>query len=157
MTRILALAVSFLTVAAMGVSAQSHPQPHPQGRPHDSSGHAPMDPEEHAALHALIGGDWHGTVTTPSGESSPLELRVSKNERGIDDFALTGAPSLHIGGTSQVAVQHHRIRWVQAVSGESCRATADIVAATVDKAEVLKGVMSCAQRDLTFALTKATK
>ena len=159
MTRILGLMVCFLVAAATGGFTQthSHGQSHAPGEPHGRIGHAPMDPEQHAALHALLDGKWHGTLSKPEGESSQLTLNVSKTTSGADVFDVIGAPPLHLGKASQLGVEHHKIRWIQDISGELCQATADIVGATTQDAKVLKGRMSCAQGDLTFSLTKTAK
>jgi hypothetical protein len=157
MIRILALVVSALTAVAPAAFAQAHPEPHHTGRPHDSAGHAPMDAEQHAALHALLDGTWLGTLNMPAAESRPFTLNVSKTASGADVFAVTAAPPLHLGDASQFGVEHQRIHWIQNVSGESCKATADIARAAMHDPEILKGTMSCAHGDLTFSLTKTTK
>jgi len=157
MIRILALVVSFLTAVAPAALAQAHPQPHDTGRPHDSGGHVPMDPEQHAALHALLDGKWLGTLNMPAGESGALTLNVSKTASGADVFDVTAAPPLHLGDARQFAVEHQRIHWIQNVSGEPCKATADIAGAPTHDPKMLKGTMSCVHGDLTFSLTKTTK
>jgi hypothetical protein len=157
MIRILALVVSSLAAVAPAAFAQAHPPPHHAGRPHDSVGHAPMDPEQHAALHALLDGNWLGTLNMPAGESSQLTLKVSKTASGADVFDVSADPPLHLGDARQFGVEHQRIHWIQNVSGETCKATADIARATMHDPEILKGTMSCAQGDLTFSLTKTTK
>jgi hypothetical protein len=157
MIRLLTLMMFVLTAASTAAFAQSHPQGHHQGRPHDSGGHAPMDPEQHAALHALLDGNWRGTVSTPAGEAHQLTLNASKTASGADVFSVTAAPALQLGAASQFAIDHHSIRWIQNVSGESCKATADFSGPKMHDPQMLKGKMSCAQGDLAFSLKKTTK
>ena len=159
MIRIVALMVCVLTSAVTIAFGQgrSHAQSHAPSQPHDPIGHPPMDPEQHAALHGLLDGKWLGPLSTPAGESRQMTISVTQTASGGDLFSVTAAPSLPFGAARQLAVQHHRIRWVQSVSGEDCKATADLVDGATPDRKILKGTLSCAPGDLTFSLTKTAK
>ena len=157
MIRCFALATSLLLVGAAVAPAQTHPQSHPQGRAHDPIGHVPLDPAQHAALHALLQGDWHGTLTAPRGPSRPVELTVSTDKLGNGIFRLTGDRAVHVGPASQVSIEGRRVRWVQDIAGMPCKAVGDVIAATSRDPETLKGTMSCTQGEMTFALSKTKK
>ena len=157
MIRCFALAVSLILAGAVSASAQTHPPSHPQDPPHGPTGHVPMDPAQHAALHALMHGDWHGTLSTPEGSSRTLDLTVSTDKLGHDVFQITGEPAARVGHASQIAIEGHQVRWMQDISGMPCKAVADVVAATSRNPETLKGTMTCAQSEMTFALHKTKK
>ena len=157
MIRCFALAVSLLLVGAGSATAQTHPSTHSQGLPHDASGHAPMDPGQHAALHASLQGDWQGTVSMPGRPSSKMDLTVATDEAGLVTFRLTGNGSPRLGAASQLASKDRKVQWTQDVSGTPCKAVADVIAATSRDPETLKGTMSCTHAQMTFALHKTTK
>ena len=150
MIRRFALVTSLLLGLAASVAAQMHPSSHSQGRSHDASGHESIDP----VLHALLHGDWHGTLSVSEGLTSALDLNVSTNELGKEVFRVTAEPAAHVGPASELAIEGHSVRWVQDVSGTPCKAAAHLVPATTSDSDTLKGTMSCAQGDMTFALRK---
>ena len=157
MIRSVALAVSLLLPGAVSISAQTHPQSHPQGPPHGPAGHQPLDPAQHAALHALMHGEWHGTLSAPGGTSASLRLNVSTDKEGHEAFKMIADAAAHVGSATQIALEGHRVRWMQDISGRPCKAVADVAAATASDPETLKGTMTCAQRELTFNLRKTKK
>ena len=153
MTRCFALATLLLVGLAASAAAQTHPPSHPQGRSHDASGHEAIDP----VLHALLHGDWHGTLNVSEGLTSPLDLNVSTNKLGKEVLRIAAEPSAHVGPASEFAIEGHSVSWVQDVSGMPCRAAAHLVPATKSDPDTLKGTMSCTQGDMTFALQKTKK
>ena len=82
MIRSLALTVPFFVGGAGLALAQTHPPSHPQGRPHDPAGHTPLDPAQHAAMHAQLIGSWTGSLSAPSGVSKRLNLTVGNDKLG---------------------------------------------------------------------------
>src|SRR5262245_34092511 len=123
--RNLVLVSSLILAGAIAASAQNHPPAHSSSRSHDGSAHVPMDP----ALHALLHGDWQGTMSAPGGASSAVALRVAMDE-GKLTFRMAGGGSSHLGVSSQVAFDGDMVRWTQDVSGQPCRTAATVTAAT---------------------------
>ena len=158
MIRTTAMTVSFLMLTGSPFAAtQAHPEQHAQTRSHDASGHPAMDPTQHAALHALLHGDWRGTMSSEDGASTAIALNVSRGSAGRVLFGMTGDASRHIGSATEISVVDRTVRWIQELSGTPCKATADLVAATEHAPETLKGRMSCARESFTLTLTKTTQ
>jgi hypothetical protein len=130
MIRSLALAVPFLFAGAIHASAQSHPYPHPAVHPHDSSAHTPLDSAHHAAMHALVGGHWRGTFTSPQGAAAGFEL-----------------PAAHL------QLSGDTLRWTQDLAGASCKAMA-VLTGMLPTTDLMKGTMTCDHRDVAFVLQK---
>jgi len=147
--RNLVLAFSLVLTGAIAVSAQNHPQSHSDGRSHDGSAHVPMDP----ALHGIIHGDWQGTMTAPEGVSTTVALRVASDQGKLTLRVASGQAS-RLGASSEVVLDGTTVRWMQDVSGKPCRTAATVTAATTMEPETLKGTMSCADGETTFALRK---
>src|SRR5262245_20552119 len=95
--RNLVLASSLVLAAAIAVSAQNHPQSHSDGRSHDGSAHVSMNP----ALHALLHGDWQGTMTTPGGVSNAVALRVASDQSKLT-FRMASDQASRLGASSEV-------------------------------------------------------
>ena len=155
MTRRLALTVSIFLASAASAFAQTHPQGHPQGSPHDPASHQPMDPALHAALHALMHGSWTGTISSPDGMSSKIDLAVGIDKQGNMTLTMRSAKPLRTGAATHVKIDDGTLRWAQDVAGITCKATAAAASAATDGAEsTLKGTMACPDREMTFALHK---
>src|SRR5262249_38076838 len=116
---------------------------------HDGSAHVPMDP----ALHALLHGDWQGTMTTPGGVSNTVALRVASDQRKLT-FRMASGQTSRLGASSDLVLDGPSLRWMQYVSGKPCRSAATVAGATAMEPETLKGTMSCADGETTFALRK---
>jgi len=111
-----------------------------------------MDPTLHAALHALMHGDWHGTVRTQTGAAGTLDLKVTTDKDGKLTFQLIGDPASHLGSSSQFAVEGQAVRWTQEVAGKPCQVATKVAAATAQDPQTLTGTMSCADGERTLAL-----
>lgn len=155
MTRSLALMVSLVLAGATPALTQTHPQSHPQGRPHGASGHAPLDPNQHAAMHALLHGSWQGTSTAQGGVATKLDLAVAIDTRGNVTLKMKADQSIRVGQASSVAVDGNTLQWTQTLSGTPCKATAVLSAATPLVPETMKGTMACEHGEITFAVQKA--
>ena len=116
-----------------------------------------MDPAQHAALHALMHGNWRGEMSSPGGASNIVDLNVVRDESGNVTFRMAADRSGHFGASSQLAIDGHTVRWTQEVSGTPCRSVASITAATAKEPETLKGTMACAHGQMTFALHRINK
>src|SRR5215471_18777791 len=104
MVRNLALAASLFVTGGIAISAQTHPPSHPQGPPHDGSGHVPMDAAQHAALHGLLDGAWHGALSSPADAPEMIDLNVARDDAGKLTVRMVGRRSAQLGAASQVAV-----------------------------------------------------
>src|SRR5215471_16800791 len=113
MVRTTAATLSFLMLTGGAfVSSQAHLEQHAQTRSHDASGHAAMDPAQHAALHALLGGDWHGTLSPENGLPTAISVKVSRDHAGRVAFEMTGDSSRHIGASTQITADNRTVWWV---------------------------------------------
>lgn len=156
MIRSLALTVCFFLACAGPALAQTHPQTHAQGHPHDQSGHDPLDPSEHAAMHALLG-NWTGTSSSPGAVSKRLNLAVAGDKLGNVTLKMKADLPIRVGAASSVALEGNTLHWTQDVSGTPCQATAVLNAATPLVPETMKGSMACENGAITFALQKTKR
>lgn len=155
MIRSLALTVSFCLAGAAPALAQTHPPDHAQGRPHDATGHhSPLDPSEHAAMHAALLGNWTGTSSSVDAASRKLALAVASDKRGNVTLKMKADQPIRVGASSSVAFEGNTLHWTQVVSGAPCKATAVVSAATPLVPETMKGSMACENGEITFALQK---
>ena len=158
MIRRAALVAAFVAAGFAPVLAQTqnppHP-PHPQGQPHDPASHPPMDPALHAALHARMVGNWSGTLTGVDAASTKLQVAIATDKQGQMTLKLVTDRALKAGAANEVALDGHGLHWTQALSGQSCKATATVEAAAAHHgADTMKGTMMCGQQEMTFALQK---
>lgn len=153
MIRSLALTVSFCLAGAVPALAQTHPPDHAHGRPH-GAGHHPMDPSEHAAMHAVLLGNWTGTSSSFDAASRKLALAVAKDKRGNVTLKMKAEQPIRVGPSSRVAFESNTLHWTQVVSGTPCKATAVLSPATPLVPETMKGSMACDDGEITFALQK---
>jgi hypothetical protein len=152
MIRSLALTVSFSVAGAGLALAQTHHPPHSQGRSHDASHHGPVDPAQHAAMHALVHGSWTGTSSSREGVSRKLDLSIAKDKRGNLTIAMTTEQP--VGSAKDVKVDGKTLTWTQDYSGGPCNATATLSPAGSRAAEIMEGTLACQQGEITFALQK---
>jgi hypothetical protein len=153
MIRSVALTVS-LFVAAPAVAQVQHPQTHPQGRPHDPSGHMPMDPAQHAAMHALLHGEWKGTSSSAEGVSGKLALAVASDKHGNVTLKMKADQPIRVGAASNFAIDGNKLQWTQDVSGKPCKTSALLSAATPHAPETMTGSMACEHGEIAFTLQK---
>jgi len=113
-----------------------------------------MDPAEHAAMHALLHGDWHGTLSGQGPAPTTLTLKVGADHAGKLTFQITGERSVGLGSASRLALEGDTLRWTQEVSGASCPSVAKVTRATQHDPETLKGTMTCARGEMAFALRR---
>ena len=154
MIRSLGLTVSVLLAGAIPALAQTHPPTHAQGRSHDQSDHVPLDPAQHAAMHALLLGTWTGTSSLPGAVSRKLDLAVGHDKLGNVTLEMTADPMVRVGAASKVAIDGGILHWTQAIAGSECQATATVNGSTALRPETLKGTMACEQGEVTFTLRK---
>src|SRR6266545_4186132 len=101
MIRSLALIVSFCLAGAAPALSQTHPPEHGQGRhQHDASGHSPVDPSEHAAMHGVLLGEWTGTSSSLEGVSRKLALAVASDKRGNVKLKMKADQPIQLGASS---------------------------------------------------------
>jgi hypothetical protein len=143
---------ALVLVGAIAASAQ-HPQSHPQGRHHGTAGHEQMDPAVHAALHALMQGDWQGTVRSSAG-ATKVGLKVAVDKAGKLDFLMTGDEAARLGAAGAFAIDGPSIRWTQEVAGKPCQVTAKVAAATTNGPQTLAGKVACADGESTLLLSR---
>lgn len=154
MIRSLALTVSFFVAGAGPVLAQTHPPSHPQGRPHDPAGHTAPDPSQHAAMHALLLGSWKGTSSSNESVPKALDVTVATDKLGNVTLKMKTDQPVPFGAARHVAIEGGTLRWTQDVSGNACKATAVLSAATPLDPETMKGSMACEHDEITFTLQK---
>jgi hypothetical protein len=153
MIRSLVLTVSLCFAGAAPALAQMHPPDHAPGQPHDRSTHGPMDPEQHAAMHALLG-SWHGTSSAAGSLAQRLDLIVTVDKSSNVSLKVKANRPIRAGAANQVAFQGNTLRWMQDVSGAPCQAIAVLNAATSYAPETMKGSMACRDGEITFELQK---
>jgi len=153
MSRTVGLIASLLLAGSVTMFAQSHDQGHPQSRHHDQSSHDPIDPQLHAAMHALIG-TWTGRIASSSGPAQ-LRLTATNDVEGRLTLKLASNSSLHIGAASDVAMSGDTVRWTQALNDASCAATASLKDINAKPSGELKGTLACDRGKMAFALDKA--
>jgi len=154
MIRSLALIVSFCLARAAPALSQTHPPEHGQGRQHDASGHSPVDPSEHEAMHGVLLGKWTGTSSSLEGVSRKLDLAVASDKRGNVKLKMKADQPIQLGASSSVVSEGNTLQWTQIVSGAPCKATAVVSAATPVAPETKKGSRACQNGELTFARQK---
>ncbi len=156
MIRSLALIVSFCLAGAAPALSQTHPPEHGQGRQHDhdASGHSPIDPSEHDAMHGVLLGNWTGTSSSLEGVSRKLDLAVASDKRGNVKLKMKADQPIQLGASSSVVSEGNTLQWTQVVSGAPCKATAVVSAATPVAPETMKGSMACQNGAIAFALQK---
>lgn len=152
MIRSLALTVSFFLACAAPALAQAHPQTPDHGRSHDQSDHTPLDPSQHAAMHALLG-NWTGTSSSPEAASRKCDLTVASDKLGNVTLTMKVDQPIRVGAASRVALEGNTLHWTQDVSGTPCKATAVLTGTTLEH-ETMKGSMTCDSGEMTFALQK---
>ncbi|MEX2272586.1 MAG: hypothetical protein WD690_14030 [Vicinamibacterales bacterium] len=153
MKRISAAVMTLCFVAAAPVLAQ-HQRPHPHGQPHDRSHHGPIDPAVHAAMHALVAGNWHGTIHDDGEQARQLDLAVTREKNGSFTLKATAENPLRAGSATDVSIEAGTIEWTQNLSAGSCKATAVVSAPSGKTAASMTGVMACDGKRLSFALEK---
>ncbi|HJZ74451.1 MAG TPA: hypothetical protein VKE51_22095 [Vicinamibacterales bacterium] len=149
MTLRFGLAAALVLAGSMTVLAQSHDRTHPQGQPHGP--HEAVDPQVHAAMHALLG-TWTGTLSSANGPEA-MQLVAANDPDGRLTLTFT-SDSAHFGPASDVALKGNAVRWTQALADGSCRASASLAAAKNQLPETLKGSLSCADASVPFSLKK---
>jgi hypothetical protein len=155
MTRSVCLFASVLLAGSVTVFAQSHDQTHPQGRHHDRSSHDPIDPQLHAAMHALIG-TWTGTLASHGGPAT-MHLTATNDPDGRLALTLASDSSLPVGTATDVALSANSIRWTQALGEGSCAASASLENLNAKPSGSLRGSLTCADGTFAFALEKSKK
>ena len=157
MIRSLALTVSLVFVGAGLALAQTHTPSHAQERPHDQSGHTPVDASQHAAMHPLLLGHWTGTSHSLEGASSRFDVTVANDKQGNVTLKMDTDEPVRAGAASHVTFQGSTVHWTQDISGTPCQVSADVSVATALVPDTMKGSMTCGDGDITFALQKAKK
>ena len=154
MIRSFALTVPFLLAGAARVSAQAHPIPHPPAPPHASrSDHLALDSAQHALLH----GQWKGTLSSAQGIVSGLTLSVVPDSVRHVTFALVADGILRIGAATSLTMRADTLRWTQDLSGAPCVVTAVLSPAAPKVSGAMQGTMACERRVLTFRMQRQTK
>lgn len=153
MTQRLALAVSLLLAGSIPALAQTHTAQHQPGQPHDRSSHPAIDAQEHALMHGLVG-NWMGTLTSPDGSSTKLSLAAANDRHGELTLKMASSRSTDVGTATDVVMDGQTLRWTQALSGQSCKASAVVTAKTAQTADMMKGTLACPEREVAFALKK---
>lgn len=151
MIRRLCLIVSLVLAGSLPVLAQTHDRTHPQGH-HEGASHDPVDPQVHAAMHALLG-TWTGTIS-PNNGPAPMHLVAGTDAAGGLTLKLA-AESMSVGAASNVALTRNNLQWTQALGDASCVATASVKDITAKPSGKLKGTLACENRKIAFALEKA--
>src|SRR5262245_56823586 len=141
---------SLILAGSMTLLAQSHDTNHPQGQPHGP--HNAVDPQLHAAMHSLLG-TWAGTLNSANGPEM-MRLVAANDSDGRLTLTLT-SDSAHFGSATAVALIGKGVRWTQALSDGSCRASASLAAAKKQSHETLKGSLICGSTSVPFTLEKA--
>jgi len=152
MPRNLFLLASLLLAGSVTMAAQSHGQTHPQSR-HDQSAHDSIDPQLHAAVHALLG-TWTGTIASNTGPAK-MHLSATNDVDGHLTLKLASDALKHVGAASDVAVSGNGLRWTQALGGASCSGTAYLEDVNAKPSGTLKGTLTCEGGKMAFALEKA--
>src|SRR5262249_1748797 len=144
--------VSLVVSTTLSGSAQTHPPNH-QTRPHDSSSHEAVDPQQHAAMHGWLLGSWTGTVTM-AGADRTMNLAAANDQQGQLTVTMSAAG---LGAARDVRLKGDTIRWRQTVSGIVCEASATLDPAKPQAVPALSGRIACDQSEMSFALHKVTQ
>jgi len=155
MSRPACLVASLFVASSVAVFAQSHDQPHPQGRHHDQTSHHPIDQQLHAALHGLLG-TWTGSIASDSGPAN-MRLTATNDVDGRLALKLASDSSLPVGAARDVVLTGNTVRWTQALGEEVCTATASLKDVNAKPSGRLKGILACDKGKMAFALEKANE
>lgn len=140
--RQLALSLAMIAAGATIASAQGHPGSH-AGKYNHGPGHVRPDSATHAAMHALVHGDWTGTVKAHHGKTDEhMSVRF--------DSVLTVKTGNHTQLASQLSVVGKSFSWTQVVDGAACKASAERASDT------LKGTFACPGGEWSFVLRRKT-
>ena len=104
-------------------------------------------------MHGLVG-NWTGTLTSPDGSSTKLSLAATNDRHGELTLKMASSRSTDVGTATNVVTDGHTLRWTQALSGQSCKASAVVTAKTAQTADMMRGTMACPGREVAFALEK---
>lgn len=154
MIRGLALTASFLLAGTVPALAQTHPGSHARGHPHGQSGHVPLDSAQHAALHASLHGSWEGTLSSPQGVSSRLEMSIAHDSLRTVILRMSTDQPIRAGTASNLVIDGAKLRWTQDLSGTACNVSAVLTAATPLAPEMMQGKMACERGENTFTVRK---
>src|SRR5262245_51583127 len=150
MTLLFGLAASLVFAGSMTLLAQSHDRTtHQQGQPHGP--HDAVDPQLHAAMHALLG-TWSGTLSSAKGPEI-VRLVAASDPDGRLTLTFT-SDSARFGPASAIALKGNALRWTQALADQSCGASASLAQAKEQSPETLKGSLTCEGSKVPFALEK---
>ena len=152
MTHRFGLTATLVLAGCMTLLAQSHEKTHPQGPPHGP--HDAIDPELHAAMHALVG-TWTGTLASARGPETMKMVAMSDPEGRLT--VKVTSDSAHFGPASDVALKKEAVRWTQMLADASCRASASFATPKEPSPETLKGSLDCAGTKVPFTLEKQKK
>ena len=156
MMRGLALVASFLLAGAIPALAQTHSYPHDPSHPHDPSGHPPVDPALHAAIHALLFGSWQGTLNSSQGAASGLAMSIAHDSLRKVTLTMSADQPVQVGAASNLVINGDELTWTQDLAGASCQATAVLTAATESVPKMMKGKMACDHGEFSFNLRKTS-
>jgi hypothetical protein len=155
MLRTFALAVCLIGACATPTFAQTPPTWHPRVHAHDPATHAPLDSAQHAALHALMHGDWIGSLSSANG-ASQIDLSIDHDSAHGPLFRLR-ADHRAVGGASHFALRGDTLHWTQIISGRTCTATALLGIDSQHVATTMRGRFACGDGGSTFDLHKKSK
>ena len=152
MTPRFGLTATLVLAGCMTLIAQSHDKTHPQGPSHGP--HDPVDPQLHAAMHALVG-TWTGTLGSAKGPEM-MHLVAASDPDGHVTLRVT-SDSARFGPASDVALTSKTVQWTQPRADASCQASASFAAAKAQLPEMLRGTLTCAGSRVPFTLEKQKK
>src|SRR5262245_21694294 len=106
MMRTLFLTASFLAVNSVSAVAQSHPGSHV--RPAHGPGHVRPD----SVTHALIHGNWIGTITSHRGAAVDLNLSVVYDSVQRVLVAMHADSGMKMGAATAFVVRGDSLQWM---------------------------------------------
>lgn len=157
MLRTFALTVSFVVIGAVPALAQTHPGSHDRMHPHDSTGHAPIDSAQHAAMHAALIGSWRGTFHSAQGNGGSMEMSIARDSARTVSLRMVSDLVVRAGNAKDLTMDGGKLRWTQQLAGAACRATATLTAATPVRPNAMDGKLACEQGEITFTLQKTSE
>jgi len=103
-------------------------------------------------MHARLLGTWVGTLSSPEGVSTTLQLAVASDKQGKMALRISDVRTMKAASVTYVALDGHGLHWTQTLSGESCQATAALESVAHHAPGTMKGTMACGHREIACVL-----
>jgi len=107
-------------------------------------------------MHALLHGNWTGTLSTQQGVSSGLDVSVTQDSQRHVILTMRAEQPIQVGAAANLIVNGDKLQWTQVLGGASCKATGVLSTHTPSAPDAINGKMLCEDGEMTFSLRKKT-